>query len=404
MAIKSIGSRFSAELLHKQKNVIAQGALTNSKRPESFVKHVFPTHVKKWEGCYLYDHAGNRYIDFLCGLGTNLLGYNSPYLEPIYRKYTHAACPSLPTEEEFLFGEAIRSTFPFVEKIKVLKTGSEACSAALRIARAHHGPYHVGSEGFHGWHDDFVSLSKPAIGVPPRDWMNGLSIQIIEPVITDASDSQMAQLKLDLEIAEQKERFMIYDEVITGLRYKGLAVSSCLTLKPDLIVLGKALGNGEAIAVVGGKADIMDGDPDAQYFVSSTYAGEVRALAVATEVLRLLKTKVFDVDTLWARGEYFFSRFKELLGDFITIEGYPTRGTFKGEMERRALFIQECVKAGLLFHPSTIFLSFAHCEGQILDHSLNIISDVMTKIKLGRCKLEGELPKSPFAQQVRDNK
>jgi glutamate-1-semialdehyde 2,1-aminomutase len=186
---------------------IAQGALTNSKRPEVFVEGPTPTHASRAKGCYLFDDKGRRYIDFVCGLGTNLFGCAHKEInDAVKMQLDQGALYSLGSTLEVEFAEKIQALFPFVERIKVLKSGSDGCSAAVRIARAYTGMEGVVSEGYHGWHDDFVSLTPPAIGVPEgehydgnkRDWIaayhpnwswfaNGLAAYIVEPVITDCS-------------------------------------------------------------------------------------------------------------------------------------------------------------------------------------------------------------------------
>jgi glutamate-1-semialdehyde aminotransferase len=66
-------SCFDEDLFDRSNRVIAQGALTNSKRRSVFVEGVYPTHLVRGEGCHVWDSRGNKYIDFVCGLGTNLL-------------------------------------------------------------------------------------------------------------------------------------------------------------------------------------------------------------------------------------------------------------------------------------------------------------------------------------------
>ena len=135
-------------------NLIAQGALTNSKRPSTFVEGVYPTHVDRGRGCYLWDYQGKKYFDFIGGLGCNILGYaqedvNFAMIERMHKGVTL----SLSTEEELKLAAKIQMIFPFVDCMKFLKTGSEACSAAVRIARAYTGKENIVSAGFHGWND-----------------------------------------------------------------------------------------------------------------------------------------------------------------------------------------------------------------------------------------------------------
>lgn len=130
---------FDSKIFSRANRSIAQGALTNSKHADRFVKGIFPTHIKSGKGAYLIDESGNKFTDYICGLGTNLLGYGNPkhtnsLVEGLGLGFSH----SLPTLTEIEAAETYKAIFPFVDRVKFLKTGTEACMAAVRIARAYH--------------------------------------------------------------------------------------------------------------------------------------------------------------------------------------------------------------------------------------------------------------------------
>jgi len=177
---------------NRAENAIGQGTTTNSKHWNSHVKGVYPTHIEGSTGCYLIDTNKKRYIDFICGLGTNILGYGHPLVEAEVEKYRYQGkSPSLPHILEVEVAEKLKQCFPWVQRWKFLKTGSEACSAAVRMARAYKGKDLILSEGYHGWHDGFVSLTPPAKGIPKHDYYQKIEERyffqeqvgtIIEPV------------------------------------------------------------------------------------------------------------------------------------------------------------------------------------------------------------------------------
>jgi glutamate-1-semialdehyde aminotransferase len=153
----------------RAQDCIAQSALTNSKRVETFVKGVYPSHIERGQGAYLWDHSGKKYLDFVCGLGANILGYGNDVVnQAISSQLRHGASHSLPTHHEVEFAEGLKALFPFCDAFKFLKTGTEACMAAVKIARAKTGRKWIVSEGYHGWSDDFVSMTEPALGVEPK--------------------------------------------------------------------------------------------------------------------------------------------------------------------------------------------------------------------------------------------
>lgn len=385
----------------RARDCIAQNALTNSKRPESFVKGVYPTHLVSGKDCRVMDSAGNTYIDFICGLGSNLLGYSHTLVKQAAEKVSGPTL-SLSTIHEVELAERIKSLMPFIEKMKFLKSGSEGCSAAIRIARAHTKRMLVLSDHYHGWHDEFVSLTPPAKGIPPRSSIQKLDATnltkevaavIIEPVVTDFSEERITWLRALREKCTEVGALLIWDETITALRFPKYCVANYYGIEPDIIVFGKSLANGYPISCVGGKAAWMDGD----YFVSSSFAGEMSSIAAASATLKCLQTG-YDLAHLWNMGGSFQKQFNEICAGVVKIEGYPTRGVLVGDTLLKALFMQETCKAGILFGASWFFC-FPHI--QVIDLVLNTLKDIVTKIKSGTVKLEGTIPQVPFAAKVR---
>jgi glutamate-1-semialdehyde 2,1-aminomutase len=187
---------------------------------------------------------------------------------------------------------------------------------------------------------------------------------------------------------------LIFDEIITGFRFPRFSVSSYFNVIPDIIVLGKAIANGMPLAAVGGKYDVMNGT---DYFVSSTYAGETLSLVAGKATITALQNK-YDLDWLWKQGQAFLDVFNSLWPEKITIQGYPTRGAFKGDELVKALFWQEACLAGILFGPS-FFFNFALASEW--KDAMVAIKAIIEKIKRGGVQLLGEMPKSPIAQKVR---
>lgn len=394
---------------NRAKTSIGQGTTTNSKHWNSHVKGVYPTHIKASTGCYLIDTEDKKYIDFICGLGTNLLGYGHPLVEAEVEKYRHQGkSPSFPHILEVEVAEQLKQCFPWVKRWKFLKSGSEACSGAVRMARAVSDEERnlVLSDAYHGWHDSFTSLTPPARGVPfdpniktltaNENFISSSSAVIIEPVIVSDSKQRIENLEKIRKECNNHGTLLIFDEVITGFRYKSLSVSKNYDVIPDLIVIGKAMANGYPLAAVGGSEDLLDND----YFVSSTFAGEVGSMAACKALMNTLRSKPeFHIDRLWEAGEKFMRVFNEASAPLgFKIEGYPTRGVFTGNEVNIALFMQEACLAGFLFGKSW-FISFAHLP--MLDQILESLKDILGKMQKSKPKLLGEMPRSPFAMRSR---
>ena len=289
--------------------------------------------------------------------------------------------------------------------MKFLKTGSDACSAAIRIARAHTWRDRVLSAGYHGWSDAFVSLTPPALGVPPcyqdietyRDDadLSDVAAVIIEPVDLDHSSERLKWLAELRERCTEAGALLVFDEIITGFRFPKFSVAGWSGVTPDLICLGKALAGGMPLSAVGGKYDVMNG---AEYFVSSTYAGEILSLVAAKAAMTEVQTRL-SIEDLWLHGQRFIDAFNAMLPGQLEIRGYPTRGRLFGDAA--PLFMQEACKAGMLFGPSWWF-TFPMID--VYREALGTIRAITTRIRNGEVKLEGEAPRSPFAQKVREAK
>lgn len=395
------------EMYRRAQDCIAQGSLTNSKRPECFVRGVYPTHVESGYGAFVTDTHGKRYIDFICGLGTSLLGYAHPLItSAIQEQALKGTVFSLGSRLEIELAEKVKQILPFVETMKFLKTGSDACTAAIRIARTKTDRNIILSQGYHGWHDPFVFLTKPSLGVAPQSGIfsftgidqitEDIAAVILEPIITDCGEERIQFLKDLRAKCDKTGTLLIFDEIITGFRFPKYTVAQFFGITPDLICLGKAIANGMPLSVVAGKNTVMN---SGEYFVSSTFAGETLSMASAMETIKLLQTKMF-LTNLFERANHFQESFNKLSPEIVKLEGYGTRGIFTGSLENRALFFQEACKAGILFG-SSFFFNFAHIE--LMDLVLNTCGDILMRIKNNLVKLEGDLPKSPFAQKVREN-
>ncbi len=394
----------SYEWYRRANESIAQGALTNSKRVETLIKGVSPTHVTHGEGAYLYTPDGRKYVDYICGLGTNLFGYANPHItKAISERLSKGWLYSLGSTLEVECAELLKSQMPFVQKVRFLKTGTEACAAAVRIARAHTGRDKVLSSGYHGWADEFVSLSPPGLGIPKRlsiesftsldQLRTDVAALIIEPIMTEHSPKRIEWLQLVVDKCRKNSIVVIFDEIITGFRWPRMSFSADSGIHPDIILLGKAISSGMPLAAVGLARGIGD---DKEWFVSGTYAGELLSLSVMKKTIELLHNK-YKIDELWRDGACFQRDFNEIHPK-LQIEGYPTRGVFVGDPEVKALFWQEAHRAGILFGPS-FFYGFQHIG--MREQVITSCKAILQRIKNNEVKLEGEPPTSPFAQRVR---
>lgn len=370
---------------------IAQGCLTYSKRPAAFIEGVYGTHCTGGHGSRITIDKKD-YIDYMGACGANILGVDNAF--------------SLPTTDEVILAEAIKQRIPCIDKLKFLKTGSEACLAAVRIARTFTNRDLVLGTGYHGWGQGFINAETPGAGTVFEFYQKFPNMEaladnleafivvnstlpaavIVEPIQLDL-DTKPQLLRIR-ELCDKCGAVLIYDEVITGFRVPKFTVANWYGIRPDIICLGKAIASGAPLSVVGGKKEIMDAQG---YFVSSTFAGEQNSLRNAIQVLSIINED--KLNTLWQDGGNVHEAFNKI-SPKVQIVGYNTRGEFQGKDEDVALFWQEMYRRGI-FLGRAWFYSFAHTQHDNSEF-LKTAKVVLEGIENNRFELVGKLPRPVF--------
>ncbi|NLW55570.1 MAG: aminotransferase class III-fold pyridoxal phosphate-dependent enzyme, partial [Firmicutes bacterium] len=155
----------SKAMIEEAKEVIPGGVQHNLA-----FNYPFPLVITKAEGAYLYDLDGNRYYDFLQAGGPTVLGSNPVSVRSKVIELLNDCGPStgLFHEYEFKLAKKISEHFKTVEMFRMLGSGTEACMAAIRVARlATKKKYIIKMGGaYHGWSDQLAY----GIRVPGSKW------------------------------------------------------------------------------------------------------------------------------------------------------------------------------------------------------------------------------------------
>jgi len=367
---------------------IAQACCTFSKRPDQFVEGVYPTHCVGTSNGIITTAEGEKLIDWVCALGANNNGNSN--------------ISSLPSMYEVELAEKLKEVF-HVDLVKFLKTGSEACSAALRFARAYTGRKQVYGIGYHGYLNEFISEEYPGAGTIYQHYTKLESISdliamvkvtqpaavILEPVILDYSPEHATALTELRDLCREREVLFIADEIVSSMRVPMFSISNLWGLDPDIIVLGKALA-GHAISVVGGRRDILNATGT---FISTTYGGEIGPIKAALAELNTVTEK--KLEDLWNNGENLMRGFNRIAPKVVKLIGYATRMTWESSSnEMLALFWQEMLYKGHLLGRS-FFVSHTHTE-PIIDSFLEDAREVLHRIVKGDTVLKGLPPRPIF--------
>lgn len=383
----------SNELWKLSEALIPEGVNTRSKAPSKHIDGVYPKLIDRGYGPYVWDPDGNRYIDYPCGLGTNLLGYADLHVnERIKSILDNGTNFSLPHYMEAKVAERLVELIPCAEQVRFMRTGSEATSAAIKIARSTRGKEKVLACGYHGWHDWYTVTTKLTSGIPAgmADYCEQFqygelppidahtAAVIMEPCIYEAPpEGYLEKIKA---LCEQHEALLIFDEVVTGGRFPGGSAQAYLGVTPHLATFGKGLGNGVPVSFVCGEARYMQELTD-RCFVSSTWGGELIGLTALDAVLdTIVDTTV--IGDIWLNGSNLVDGFNQLAKNHnlnASCIGFPCRSMFLfDDPLHKSLFWQECIERGVLFGYAQ-FVSRAHTSAVIFD-TLSVIDEALAVV------------------------
>jgi len=369
---------------------------TGSKRPDALfggAEPGLPARMVRSSGCRVWDAEGREYLDCIMALGAVALGYGHPEVTRAATAAVESGVvgPLPPVLEEEVAAELCR-LIPWVEQVRFLKTGAEAVAAAVRLARTFTGRDRVLGCGYHGWLDWCQAADSP--GVPAstgalfeelpfndpertrqliRTTGDRLAAVVFEPVVLREPDADW--LGVLREETRRTGALLVVDEIKTVCRVALGGGSERYGIRPDLVVLGKALANGFPLAAVGGRADVMAGV--SRTWISSTLATEWVALAAARATLAVVVEQRVPAHLgrvgarLLAGLANLARRHSSLLAG---VQGIPEMCSlaFRSDAASRAV-AAAAARRGLLFKRSPYnFVSLAHDEAAV-DRVLDLL-------------------------------
>jgi glutamate-1-semialdehyde 2,1-aminomutase len=295
-----------------------------------------PLYGRSAKGAVLTDVDGNEYLDFNLEGGSCLFGHCAPQIiERVKRQLNRAEVMSLASELEVELAERLARFFPFVEMMRFLNSGSEACAIAARVARAFTGkPSLAMCEGHHHGQLDVLLFSHygpPAgtdaapttvcdsLGMPLGIEKTVLTLPFNDPdgatALIRAHASRLAAVFLEpltifggaipaeagfvraiREVTRELGILMVVDEVPGGVRIGRGGMIGAYGVKPDLFITGKALAGGLPIGMFGGRRDILEPllappyDPRRKALSSGTFSGNPMVMAACLAVLDALES------------------------------------------------------------------------------------------------------------------
>lgn len=374
--------------------LIPGGTSTGSKRAEAlFGQEPGPARLVRSRGARVWDETGTEYLDWVMALGAVALGYGHPDVTAAAQRAADDGVigPLKPVLEDEVASQLVR-VLPGAEMVRFLKTGAEAVAAAVRIARVATGRDVVIGCGYHGWLD----WCSAGPGVPHevrslfhelpfndpdgarttiRALGNKLAAVVVEPVVV--AEPTRDWLNTLREETWRGGAVLVFDEIKTAFRIAVGGAAERYGVVPDLMVVGKALGNGYPIAAVAGRRETME--HAAHTWISSTLATETVSLAAAKATI-----EVYGRDTVTAHlgrvGRRLFEGLTALAArhdSVITgVAGIPEMSVLAYASERVGMRLaSEMARRGVLFKRTAYnFVSLAH-DGDDVDTTLAALDE-----------------------------
>ena len=418
----------SNQLYERAVGLIPSVTQTLAKGPGQWVKGIAPKYLVRGNGSHVWDVDGNEYIDFMMGVGPLSLGYAYPKVDEAIRKQLEDGITfSMMHPLEIEVAEMINKIIPNAEAVRYSKTGADATSAAVRLARAYTGKNKILCCGYHGWHDWYIAVTARNNGIPYAVQANSFTFNyndidsvknsidddvaaiILEPVVfAEPEDNFLHKLA---SLCEEKNIVLIFDEMWTGFRMALGGAQEYFGITPDLATYSKAVANGMPISILTGKRTIMN-LADEDIFFYTTFGGEALSLAATKATIEELRDKNVPkyLDEQGKKLKDGYNSIAKKLGlDFTKATGYNWRSmaTFDEKagdpLIQKSLMQQEMIKRGVLwqgFHN----MSYSHSNSdveytlQALEESLSVLKNAIEKKQLKE-SLKGE-PVQPVFRKV----
>lgn len=394
-----------SDALFDRAREVIPGGIPGIRAPQNFVPGAYPLWLAGGSRGHVTDLAGRDYVDLLLGYGPVILGHGEGAVDAAAaRRAAEGFCLNLPGPMMVQLAERLVSLVPCAEQALFFKTGSDATSAAIRLARAHTGRRRVLRCGYHGWHDwclegdpgvpAAVSADVTAFRYNDADHLASLlddgdaptAAIILTPVGHDF-DRQIEPpapgfLQRVRALADAAGAVLVFDEIRTGFRLALGGAQARYGVTPDLTALGKAMANGYPITALVGRREVMAAA--GRTFISSTYFPNSMEMAAALATLELLERERV-LDGIRRQGERLAQGLAALVRDTglpVTMSPYPEMpylhfdATLAADQPaRRDRFYAALAAGGVFAHPRHHgFLCWRHDDADV-DRVLTAAAD-----------------------------
>ncbi|MGI9064538.1 MAG: glutamate-1-semialdehyde 2,1-aminomutase [Pseudonocardiaceae bacterium] len=387
-------------LQHRLDDVVPGGAHTYSRGPDQYPEGMAPVLVRG-SGARVWDADGNWFVEYGMGLRSVTLGHGyRPVVDAVRAVLDDGISFTRPIVLELAAAEEFLALVPGADMVKFAKNGSDATTAAVRLARAATGRDVVAicsDQPFFSIDDCFIGTVPMRAGVPAaaRDLTVGFPYNDLDVLGEILARHRVAAVVLEAattfaepapgylqgvrDLCDAHGTVLVFDEMITGFRWAAGGAQAVYGVTPDLSAWGKAMGNGFPISALAGRRDLMDlgglrTDDPRVFLLSTTHGPEAASLAAFRAVAAAYR-ETDPVATMERQGRSLAAAVTEAASDagvaaHVGVLGRPsclvftTRGP-DGEpsQEFRTLFLAELLRRGVL--GQSFVISAAHTDADV---------------------------------------
>jgi len=385
--------------LYQESLDLIPGGVKGVRHPDFFIPGAYPIFLKEGKGGRVVDMDGNEYIDWMCSYGPNILGHGHPRMRDVAMRETEKGfCLTLCQPVQNALAKKLIEIIPCAERVIFVTSGSDATTAAVRIAREHTRRDIVLRCGYQGWHDWCVREPR---GIPTsaqehviqfqfgdmeqiekliNQYENKIACIIMTPIGHDLRKPVIMPSKSYLqdmrELTKAHDIVLIFDEIRTGFRLALGGAQEYFGVVPDMATFSKALGNGFPISAVTMcktlGAACQKVTISATYFPNSTPMEAALATIDEIERARL-------IPHMWRIGQVLQEGLRELSNRF----GVPVKISgpaplpfmhFEEDIENDTIvvgeathtFYSEMIKRNVFLHPiHNCFVCGAHTDADL---------------------------------------
>ena len=405
----------NSERLYKEALELIPGGMMGIRRPYNFVPGEYPVFFETAKGGKVIDADGNEYLDMLCAYGPIIIGHREREIDRVVidQIKNKGFCMSLVQEIQNTLAKKVISLIPSAEKVVFVKTGSDATTLAVRVARGFTGKTKVIRCGYHGWHDWCVEVKG---GIPAKLYEDTFefeynNLQQLEDLLKQHGSDTACVIVTPVghplahpvqlpnpgflegvkKLSEHYGAVLVFDEIRSGFRVDLGGAQKLFGVTPHLSVFGKAMANGYDISMLVGRKDIMD-MLEQKVFISSTYFPNSTSMVASLKTIELLERDNI-LETIAKRGKAFARKVKKHLKEsslgvefsgepwmpYITFNKDETglykkmRNEFYTQLIRRKVFLQP-------YHHG--YIAYRHSIKD-LNYAADMISESLAEIKGG---------------------